>query len=70
MPPQFRSRYLSEIAVLNGVINATGKAQLEGLSIVMSLEKNADDYLPIWKTQCSANNPKLQKQCTEIFKSH
>lgn len=39
MPPQFRSRYLSEIAVLNGVINATGKAQLEGLSIVMSLEK-------------------------------
>ncbi|MBG5971195.1 prepilin peptidase-dependent pilin [Proteus vulgaris] len=70
MPPQFRSRYLSEIAVLNGVINATGKAQLEGLSIVMSLEKNADDYLPIWKTQCSANNSKLQKQCTEIFKSH
>lgn len=70
MPPQFRSRYLSEVSVLNGVINATGKAQLEGLTIVMSLEKDAGDYLPIWRTQCSATNTRLQKQCTEIFKSY
>lgn len=70
MPQQFRSRYLSEINVLNGVISATGKAQLEGLTIVISSEKGINDHLPIWKTQCSATNVTLQKQCSEILKSY
>ncbi|WP_193014709.1 prepilin peptidase-dependent pilin [Proteus sp. FME41] len=70
MPQQFRSRYLSDVTVLNGVINAKGKAQLDGLTIVMSTEKGVNAHLSIWKTQCSAINPTLEKQCMEILKSY
>ncbi|MBG2800800.1 prepilin peptidase-dependent pilin [Proteus sp. WDL240414] len=70
MPQQFRSRYLSDINVLNGVISATGKSQLDGLTITMSPEKGVNDLIPVWKTQCSAANLTLQKQCSEILKSY
>ncbi|WP_311753602.1 prepilin peptidase-dependent pilin [Proteus columbae] len=70
MPQQFRSRYLSEINVLNGVINATGKSQLDGLTITMSPEKGVNDLIPVWKTQCLATDHTLQKQCSEILKSY
>lgn len=69
MPQQFRSRYLSDINVLNGVISATGKSQLDGLTITMSPENRINDLLPVWKIQCSATNLTLQKQCNEILKS-
>lgn len=70
MPQQFRSRYLSDINVLNGVISATGKSQLDGLTITMSSEKGINDLLPVWKTQCIATNLTLQKQCSKILKSY
>ncbi|HEJ9486766.1 TPA: prepilin peptidase-dependent pilin [Proteus mirabilis] len=70
IPQQFRSRYLSDINVLHGVISATGKAQLNGLTITMSLESGINDLVPVWKTQCSATNLALQKQCSEILKSY
>lgn len=70
MPKQFRSRYLTEVNINQGVISATGHAQLEGLSIVMAPEKSETDYLPYWKVTCSSSNEVLQKQCNEILKSH
>lgn len=70
MPQQFHSRYLSDINVQNGVISATGKSQLEGLTITMSLEKSVNKLLPKWRIQCSAKSLTLQKQCSEILKSY
>ncbi|HCH50527.1 MAG TPA: prepilin peptidase-dependent pilin [Proteus sp.] len=70
MPKQFRSRYIDNITVVNGVINAKGNAQLKGLTIVIAPEKTNTHYLAEWKTTCTSNNEILQKQCTEILKSY
>ena len=70
IPKQFRSHYLDDITVNSGVIYATGKAQLKELSIIMTPTKNAEDYLPHWQVSCTSSNEGLQKQCSEMFKSH
>ncbi|HGN2046319.1 TPA: prepilin peptidase-dependent pilin [Proteus mirabilis] len=70
MPQQFRSRYLTDIHVVNGVISAKGKAQLEGLTIVMTPAANSKETLPHWQINCTSTNTALQKLCHKVFKSH
>ncbi|MEQ4923355.1 prepilin peptidase-dependent pilin [Proteus hauseri] len=70
IPKQFRSRYIEDITVVNGVISAIGSAQLKGLSIVMTPEQNSTDYLPEWKITCTSSNETLQNQCAGVLKSH
>ncbi|TFT46088.1 prepilin peptidase-dependent pilin, partial [Proteus mirabilis] len=51
-------------------ISAKGKAQLEGLTIVMTPATNSKETLPHWQINCTSTNTALQTLCHKVFKSH
>ncbi|ACS84477.1 prepilin peptidase-dependent pilin [Musicola paradisiaca] len=70
IPVAASSRYVSAIAVNQGVITLTGQSTLQGLSVVMTPEWNSQTGATRWTRNCqsSGNAESLRQACEDVFR--
>ncbi|WP_416261590.1 prepilin peptidase-dependent pilin [Gibbsiella quercinecans] len=67
IPNATTSRYVSNIAVSQGIITLTGSQTLQSLTVMLNPVQDSTG-LTRWTRRCSSENSALQESCQSVFR--
>lgn len=68
VPAAKGSRYVSTVSVASGTIRLTGQKSLNGLTVTLTPQWQANEGQMNWQRSCDSSNSSLQDNCRAVFR--